>query len=187
MKSILSFIYLITVNRYEIRYSEDATRLFDSNFDSSEGSWVIAEEHVVSGSLTPSESGSIQMIDCYVPDAAADRPYFVALRAVDKAEKFGPVSNLAAFYFPNPQSYEYEEDFEKQEGGSEKMNVDEVARIKDDVMVDLEEDIIHEFNHQLSAVALGFGVVLVLCLAGTVIWMVVKKVRRPDPYTMVSA
>ena len=151
---------------------------------------MIAEEHVMSGSITPTKSGSIQTFDCFLPDAAADRPYFVALRAVNKAHKFGSVSNLAAFYFPNPQSsYEFDEgiNLDKQNGGAEEMNADEVARMRDDFMVDLEEDIIHEFNSQLSAVALGFGSVLVLCLAGTVIWIVVKKIRRPDPYTMVSA
>ena len=170
------------VSSYEIKYSDDATKLFDSTFNASYGSWMITQEHVLNGSLIPSESGSVQTFDCFLPDAAADRPYFVALRAVDKAQKIGPVSNLAAFYIPIPQ-YNVEDEGDS----SEETDVDEVVRVRDDLMVDLEEDIVHEFNHQLSAVALGLGIVLAFCLAGTVLWIVIKRVRRPDPYTMVSA
>jgi len=100
---ILNF-YL--VSRYELKYSEDAANLLDGNFE--HHSTVITDDIVLDGSLRPVEAGLTQELTFLFPDSSLikDRPFYLALRAVDKAEKTSQVSNLASFFIPDDEMFE---------------------------------------------------------------------------------
>ena len=75
-----------------------ATDLFDSNFDLNENATLLEEQNVLAGSLEPNAAGLNQVVLFSLSRAERDTAYFIAVRAVDKAQKSGRVSNMAAFY-----------------------------------------------------------------------------------------
>ncbi len=78
----------------------------DNNFDNA-ASLVrgerssITEEDLLAGSLDPTEAGALQSATFLLNDIQKEKPYYVALRAFDKANKCSRVSNLAVFFIPN--------------------------------------------------------------------------------------
>lgn len=95
-------IFLVT--SYEIKYSIDAADLINSNFDDGKNrkkrSRIITEDDVEVGSLQPEMAGALQMVVVVLTNIQRDTPYYVALRAIDKANKKSRVSNMAAFFVP---------------------------------------------------------------------------------------
>jgi hypothetical protein len=62
---------------------------------------IITEEDLVAGSLQPSEAGVQQTATFQLTDVQREKPYYLSLRAVDKADKAGQVSNLVVFFIPD--------------------------------------------------------------------------------------
>ena len=77
----------------------------NSNFDIQsplrKGGSFITEEDLVGGSFLPNEAGALQMATIRLTDVELEKPYYLSLRAVDKAEKASQVSNLVVFFIPN--------------------------------------------------------------------------------------
>jgi len=96
--------FLPPVSSYRFKYSDWATDLFDSSFhDNSSLSLDSAVE--------PKYAGSTENVVLRLDDCEKGTTYFIALRAVDKAQKVSRVSNIASFYVPSPvQLVEYADD-----------------------------------------------------------------------------
>lgn len=86
------------MSRYELKYSDDAANLLDDVFELHP--YSVTDDLVSSGSLEPRLAGLVQEVSFTLPDAARERPYYVALRALDKANKVSPISNLVSFFLP---------------------------------------------------------------------------------------
>lgn len=77
--------------------------MINSNFDdetTKRNSLTITEDDVEDGSLQPEEAGYSQFVLVVLSNIQRDKPYYVALRAIDKAKKISRVSNMAAFFVP---------------------------------------------------------------------------------------
>lgn len=107
------------------------------------------------GSLQPLVAGSVQEVSFNLLDALRERPYYVALRAIDKAGKVSPVSNLASFFLPGEK---LEEPFHE-----------------DDV------------DAPTAIVAICVSAVFVTLVAGTVLLLVLQRIRHPGSYKVVPA
>ncbi|XP_057365331.1 calcium-activated chloride channel regulator 4-like [Daphnia carinata] len=94
-----------TVAYYVLRYSDTPDYVINYNFDDEYSARkkrsAIKEDDLVAGSLEPIEAGSLQTATFLLSDIDLDRPYYVTLRAVDKAGKVGQVSNVVAFFVPD--------------------------------------------------------------------------------------
>lgn len=148
-----------TVKRYELKYSDNAEDLLDHMFDRNSDR-IITEDLIHAGSLEPRQAGTVQSVAFLLPvDPLKDRPYYVALRAVDKADKVSPVSNLARFYI------------------TEDPLVSEV----------MEENASTSYYRQAFIVVASIGMVTVVALTATLLIFVIKRLRHPGPYRIVPA
>lgn len=93
MIQLFVFFFLL-VSSYLFKYSDSATELFDFNFDNSSLSSDVPIE--------PNYAGSPESIVLKLSNCQKGTTYFIALRAVDKAQQFSRVSNIASFYIPAP-------------------------------------------------------------------------------------
>lgn len=70
------------------------------NFGSkTDNSTLVQQEHVLSGSLQPLESGSMQIISFVMKvesSSSAAKTYYVALRALDRSGQAGTASNIVS-------------------------------------------------------------------------------------------
>lgn len=102
---VFLFIYY-AVSYYELKYSDVVADVMNSNFDSIQSPLrkrrsFITEKDLVAGSFLPNEAGALQMATIRLTDVELEKPYYLSLRAVDKAEKASQVSNLVVFFIPN--------------------------------------------------------------------------------------
>ena len=100
-----------------------------------------------------------------------EKPYYLALRAVDKAEKVGQVSNLVVFFIPDRSAVDMT-----------KNNEDE--NLQDETAHDIE---IHINNnepsyHVSSVMIAAFGLILIACLCVTLLMAVVKHLKGYRSY-----
>lgn len=91
-----------TASRYEIKYSPVFNDVYGANFNSSNNSTLVLEEHVMKGSsLQPMESGSTQVITFFLKDNVKAEIYYIALRALNRLNETSPASNIAIAYLPS--------------------------------------------------------------------------------------
>ncbi|EFX71592.1 hypothetical protein DAPPUDRAFT_326968 [Daphnia pulex] len=94
-----------TVSYYQLKYSDVVTDVMNSNFNNESAirgnRSIITEEDLVAGSLQPSQAGVQQTATFQLTDVQREKPYYLSLRAVDKADKAGQVSNLVVFFIPD--------------------------------------------------------------------------------------
>lgn len=71
----------------------------EDNFDIGANSVLIQEKDLtIPGSLIPKSSGSEQIVTFVARNGTQlDTTYYVAMRAIDKADRFSPLSNVASF------------------------------------------------------------------------------------------
>ena len=81
--------------KYEIRYSTSFFDVTETNFNRG-NSTLVTEEIITDGSLEPLEAGLKQNVTFVMLKEALDTTFFIALRAVDKANKNSEVSNVAS-------------------------------------------------------------------------------------------
>ena len=77
--------YFLGVNvAYEIKYSSDFDDLLKDKFSSNSAAQFMPQD-VVDGSLTPLLAGSKQSVTLSMPQESTNTTYFIALRAIGKA------------------------------------------------------------------------------------------------------
>lgn len=75
-----------------------------TNFGSSNNSTLIQQEHIVNGSLQPLIAGSQQIITFVITTTNEEtKPYYIALRALDRSGQAGLPSNIVSAQFPSDE------------------------------------------------------------------------------------
>ena len=182
-----------------VKYSDDAAHLIDYRFDDeSIGNgrrFLVTHDHVTLGSLHPEVAGAPQTVVVRLQNIQPNVPYYVAMRAVDKAHKTNQVSNMAAFFHAvlradNEESDEAVEDYVIEDNAVESTTrLPSTVRTSDDFLDDLE---IVEENEEpgtrlvvlLSAVVAA--VAMVIALGSILLVRYMKRVRRVSPYKAVN-
>ncbi|XP_057365305.1 calcium-activated chloride channel regulator 4-like [Daphnia carinata] len=168
-----------TVAYYELKYSDIAADVMNSNFDDESSvrkrRSVIKEDDLVAGSLEPIEAGTLQTATFLLSDIDLDRPYYVTLRAVDKAGNAGQVSNLVAFFVPDNSALLTVDDLN---GGLEESTGFETKGIS---------YVKQSSVHVTSLLVAAFGLILIACLCVAILMAIVKHARNPPLYAGIPA
>ncbi len=152
---------------YELKYSDVVADVINSNFDDEspkrKSRSIITEEDLVAGSLQPSEAGVQQTATFQLTDVQREKPYYLSLRAVDKADKAGQVSNLVVFFIPDRTLVVLTKNFEDDDSGN---GTDQEIHIH----INTKEP----SYHVASLLVAAFGLVLIVCLVVMSLVAVVK-------------
>ena len=132
---------------------------------------VITVDDLVAGSLQPNEAGSLQMATFQLTNIQREKPYYLALRAVDKADKAGQVSNLVVFFIPDKSVVILTRNSEDDYSGDE---IDQEIHIH----VSTKEP----NYHVTSMLVAAFGLILIACLGVTLLMAVVKHTQAYGSY-----
>ncbi|KAI9559824.1 hypothetical protein GHT06_013831 [Daphnia sinensis] len=163
-----------TVSHYELKYSEIADDVMNSNFDDEspvrKRRSVIKEDDLVAGSLEPIEAGSLQTATFRLTEVRPGRPYYVTLRAVDKADNAGPVSNLGVFFVSDKSSLLIRDDFNVKFEGSSGFETRDIVNVNQSGF------------HVTSLLLAGIGLILIACLCVTLLMAIIKHARAPPVY-----
>ncbi|XP_046655991.1 calcium-activated chloride channel regulator 4-like isoform X2 [Daphnia pulicaria] len=156
-----------TASYYELKYSDVVADVINSNFDDKspkrKSRSIITEEDLVAGSLQPSEAGVQQTATFQLTDVQRERPYYLSLRAVDKADKAGQVSNLVVFFIPDRTVVVLTKNFEDDDSGN---GTDQEIHIH----INTKEP----SYHVASLLVAAFGLILIVCLVVMLLVAVVK-------------
>jgi calcium-activated chloride channel regulator 4 len=143
----------------------------NSNFDIQsplrKGGSFITEEDLVGGSFLPNEAGALQMATIRLTDVELEKPYYLSLRAVDKAEKASQVSNLVVFFIPN-----------KSVVVTTRNNNDENWGDSTEPEVNKEPS----YNNVSSLLVAAFGLILIASLAVILLLAIVKHTQGYSSY-----
>ncbi|KAI9559825.1 hypothetical protein GHT06_013832 [Daphnia sinensis] len=168
-----------TVSRYELKYSDIADDVMNSNFNDEspvrKRRSVIKEDDLVAGSLEPIEAGSLQTATFTLSDIQRERPYYVALRAVDKADNAGQVSNLVIFFVPDKSALLIVEDFNGDLEESTGFETRDIIYVKQSGV------------HVTSLVVAAFGLILIACLCVTLLMAIIKHTKAHPSYAGIPA
>uniref|UniRef100_A0A0P6FLQ1 Calcium-activated chloride channel regulator 4, 30 kDa form n=1 Tax=Daphnia magna TaxID=35525 RepID=A0A0P6FLQ1_9CRUS len=168
-----------TVAYYELKYSDIAADVMNSNFDDESSvrkrRSVIKEDDLVAGSLEPIEAGSLQTATFMLSDIQRERPYYVALRAVDKANNTGQVSNLVVFFVPDKSALLIVEDFNGDLEGSTGFETRDIIYVKQSGV------------RVTSLLVAAFGLILIACLCVTLLMAVIKHTKAHSSYAGIPA
>jgi calcium-activated chloride channel regulator 4 len=172
----ISCCFPCAASYYELKYSDVVADVMNSNFDDEspkrKSRSIITEEDLVAGSLQPSEAGVQQTATFQLTDVQRERPYYLSLRAVDKADKAGQVSNLVVFFIPDRTLVVLTKNFEDDDSG--------------DGMTDQEIQIHVSTKeggfHVTSLLVAAFGLILIACLGVTLLMAVVKHTQSYRSY-----
>lgn len=135
----------------------------------------INKDDLVDGSLQPIEAGSLQMATFLLSDIQRERPYYVTIRAIDKAENAGQVSNLVVFFVPDRSQMLIEEDSGIDLEGTTGFETRDVIYVKQSSF------------HSISLLVAAFGLILVTCLCVTLLMAVIKHTRAYSSYAGIPA
>lgn len=128
----------------------------------------ITNEVLVAGSLLPSQAGAQQSATFILNNIQKERPYYVALRAFDKANKCSRVSNMAVFFIPKKSAFVFI------------MDVDE-----SETEIENEDDASY---HTSSLVVAALGLMLIVSFCVALLTVVVKHSERScTSYAVVPA
>ncbi|XP_057365310.1 calcium-activated chloride channel regulator 4-like [Daphnia carinata] len=168
-----------TVAYYELKYSDIAADVMNSNFDDESSvrkrRSVIKEDDLVAGSLEPIEAGSLQTAIFLLSDIDQERPYYVTLRAVDKAGKAGQVSNLVVFFVPDKSALLIVDDFDGDLEESTGFETRDIIYVK------------QSGSHVTSLLVAAFGLILIACLCVALLMAIVKHTRTFPSYAGIPA
>ena len=172
------------VTYYEIKYSNVAADLIESNFNYTAR---ISERNVAAGSLRPHEAGAPQSVVLLFPNVVRNMPYYVALRAVDKANKTSKVSNMAAFFVAQKIEEIYRPVLES--AAINEVNISEdIEPITE--FDDMEETIKIDDSASSATIILIIsitaGFILILGLASFLLILFLKRIRRTKPYHAIT-
>merc|ERR1712142_933963 len=87
-----------TAAEYVIKYSATAGNLTGDNFDLTEHNTQITEDNLVESSLEPVIGGSIKQLNIRTTTFETGKKYILAMRAVDEALNYSPVSNKVQLF-----------------------------------------------------------------------------------------
>lgn len=136
--------------------------LLDQNFESNR--YRFTEDAIHSGSLSPTEAGSLQSVVFSLSDPERDQSYYVGLRAVDKVGKMSPVSNLVSFFIPSR---------EEDEKGEQIIHHEDHKSLSSQGKRTLRIS-----HHRSASIAYISLVVLTITgLIGTLLFMLVRRIR----------
>lgn len=190
------FFVLCLVQSYEIKYSNEAIDLTDSNFDDSSSPSKkrvksITENNLRAGSLRPEEAGILQWAVVEIANVNRGKPYYIALRAVDKARKVSRVSNMAAFFAPTDDlkiapdypklevqnnSVQFKSSSRQKEGNT--FYAEETTEYFDDFsMTDLYDLGVYGIVIFLSTI---LGIISIICAGAYFFTLHLRKVRRQN-------
>ncbi|KAK4030134.1 Uncharacterized protein APZ42_033003 [Daphnia magna] len=166
-----------TVSRYELKYSEIVDDVINSNFDDESSvrkrRSVVKEDDLVAGSLKPIEAGSLQTATFRLTDVQPERPYYIALRAVDKADNAGQVSNLGVFFVSQKSALLIGDDFNMKLEGSSGFEARDIINVN------------QSGYHVTSLLVAAFGLILIACLCVALLMAIIKHVRAYSVYVSV--
>ena len=100
----------LLVSRYQIKYSSIFDQLTDDNFHSTANSTDLGQSNVLTGNLEhPLAAGTEQLIRFSLANVLVDATtYFLALRAVNHANRTSNVSNIVSFRFAKAATDEFQ-------------------------------------------------------------------------------
>lgn len=161
--------YIYAVSYYEIKYSDVLSDIINSNFDEEspirKSRSIITEDNLVAGSLLPNEAGALQMATFQLIDFKREKTYYLSLRAVDKADKAGQVSNLVVFYIPDKSTLVMTKKTEKENS--------EVSTEKG-THIYMKNSKQSSYHHISAVLFSSFAAILIICCCVTLLMAIVK-------------
>jgi hypothetical protein len=104
-------------------------------------------------------------------DMEREKPYYLALRAVDKAEKASQVSNLVVFFIPDKSAFVLPRNTEK-----------EISEVETDKEIHIHISNNEPSYHVSSVMVAAFGLILIACLCVTLLMAIVKHTQSYSSY-----
>jgi hypothetical protein len=138
---------------------------------------IITEEDLVAGSLQPSEAGVQQTATFQLTDVQREKPYYLSLRAVDKADKAGQVSNLVVFFIPDKSvlvlTSNTEDDSWEEANPEDDSNSGEAVDPEINIHINSNEPSYRLGSLLIAAISL----ILIVCLCVALLMVVVKHTQ----------
>lgn len=156
----------IAVTKYEMKYAFDVTELLGDKFDDSDQNWPLLPDSLLAGSFDPVEAGTPQEVFVFLTNVEKSKPYFIGLRALDKASKSSKVSNMATVFVPDSRP---SAQIKSSAGTGELFGNDQTLSKPDT-------------RAQGILTGVAIGIFLSLILFGSLIVFVAFLVRRISPY-----